>query len=204
MRDYYQSFGELEKQEREGEDWTRELVSRDPDILILAPHGGWIEPYTAEIARAVAGNDLSFYAFQGLKDGKNDRLHLTSHRFDEPLGLQAALSARWVLGIHGERSSPGEFVMVGGLWTRFREEVTGALDGAGINVVSPRPGLDGLNPANICNRGLSGAGGQLEISEGLRRRLRKKPDELFRFVESVRRGLLDACAKTDSGGPVEL
>ena len=186
MPDTYQNFAELESQEREGEDWTREYINRGSRILIMAPHGGWIEPYTAELARAVAGNDLSLYTFQGLKKKGNEKLHLTSHRFDEPLAKRAAASALWVLAIHGERSPDRSFVMVGGLWDSCREGLGEAFEKAGIAVVGPRHGLGGVNPGNICNRGQSGTGGQLELSEGLRRVLRKDPEELRRFIELVR------------------
>lgn len=186
MADLYDSFRELQAREREGEDWIREYVCRGSRILVMAPHGGWIEPMTAELARAFAANDLSYYAFQGLKDGGNEDLHITSHRFDEPLALRAASSARWVLAVHGEKTSDRSFVMVGGLWERFRERMESALREAGVPVEGPRVGLEGSHPENICNRGESGAGAQLEISEDLRRRLRRDPDELLRFVEVVR------------------
>ena len=186
MADAYQSFQELESKEREGEDWVREYINRGSRILVMAPHGGWIEPFTAELARAVAGNDLSFYTFQGLKKRGNEKLHLTSHLFDEPLAQRAASSALWVLAIHGERSPDRSFVMVGGLWGTFRKRLAEAFTDAGISVEGPRQGLGGANPRNICNRGQSGAGGQLEISEGLRRALRKDQEGLRRFVELVR------------------
>jgi phage replication-related protein YjqB (UPF0714/DUF867 family) len=196
MTDTYRSFGELATSEREGEDWTREYVDRGSRILVMAPHGGWIEPFTAELARAVAGNDMSFYAFQGLKDRENSRLHLTSHRFDEPLALRAVSSAQWVLAIHGEKSSEESFVMVGGLWDGFRERMTAACREAGIRVERPRDGLGGVNPYNICNRGESGIGGQLEISEGLRDNLRTNPEIFRKFVELVREVLLNVEAAT--------
>ncbi len=186
MPDTYQSFPELESQEREGEDWVREYINRDSRILVMAPHGGWIEPFTAELARAVAGNDLSLYTFQGLKDRGNQKLHITSHRFDEPLALRAASSALWVLAIHGERSPDRSFIMVGGLWDALRERLVEAFSEAGVSVEGPRRGLGGVNPRNICNRGQSGTGVQLEISEGLRRALRRNPEELHHIVEVVR------------------
>jgi len=186
MPDTYQSFPELESQEREGEDWAREYINRESRILVMAPHGGWIEPFTAELARAVAGNDLSFYTFQGLKDRGNEKLHITSHRFDEPLALRAASSALWVLAIHGERSPDRSFIMVGGLWDSLRERLVEAFSEAGVSVEGPRQGLGGVNPKNICNRGQSGSGVQLEISEGLRRALRRNPEQLHHFAEVVR------------------
>ncbi|NNM06739.1 MAG: poly-gamma-glutamate hydrolase family protein [Gemmatimonadetes bacterium] len=200
MRDAYQNFQELKAQEEEGEAWTREYISRGSNILVMAPHGGWIEPFTAELAGAVAGNDLSFYAFPGLKPRGNDRLHLTSHRFDEPLALEAASAALWVLAIHGERDSSREFVMVGGLWGEFRERMVEGLKNAGIDVVEPREGLGGVNPRNICNLGSSRVGGQLELSEGLRQSLRRSPTQLFSFAGLVRSVLIETESELLAGG----
>jgi len=199
MPDTYQSFPELESQEREGEDWAREYINRESRILVMAPHGGWIEPFTAELARAVAGNDLSFYTFQGLKDRGNQKLHLTSHRFDEPLALRAASSALWVLAIHGERSPDRSFIMVGGLWDSLRERLVEAFSEAGVSVEGPRQGLGGVNPKNICNRGQSGSGVQLEISEGLRRALRRNPEQLHHFAEVVRGTLFQVESEMRTG-----
>jgi phage replication-related protein YjqB (UPF0714/DUF867 family) len=201
MPDTYRSFLELESKEREGEDWAREYIDRGSRILIMAPHGGWIEPFTAELARAVAGNDLSLYTFQGLKAKGNEMLHLTSHRFDEPLALRATSSALWVLAIHGERSPDRISVMVGGLWQPFRKRFVEAFEEAAILVEGPRHGLGGVNPGNICNRGQSGAGGQLEISEGLRRDLREDEGELRRFVELVRGVLFEVEREMIAGVP---
>jgi len=199
MVDTYSNFRDLEGSEMEGDAWIREYVNRSSPILVMAPHGGWIEPFTSELARAVAGNDLSFYTFQGLKPRGNDALHLTSHRFDEPLGISAARSAHWVVAIHGERTSDRAFVMVGGLWTGFRDRMNDALTEAGIRVEGPRTGLEGVNPKNICNLGRTGEGGQLEISEGLRRTLRTDPLELRAFVEVVR-GVLAEMGQEGMGG----
>ena len=191
MPDTYRSFRELELNEREGESWAREYVNRQSRILVMAPHGGWIEPYTSDLARLVAGNDFSFYNFQGLKSANNETLHLTSHRLDEPLALQAVSVATWVLAIHGERSPDKSFVMVGGLWEGFQEKMADAFRDSGIRVKRPRQGLEGRHPRNICNRGLAEAGGQLELSEGLRRELRKDEDMLLHFVGLVRSTLME-------------
>jgi len=191
MADTYTSFTDLAGRHSEGRDWRREYVDRGSQTLVMAPHGGWIEPFTSELARVVAGDDFSFYSFQGLKDRGNRHLHITSHRFDEPLGLRAASNARWVLAIHGEKTSTRSFVMIGGLWDRFRGRMAAAMGEAGIRVESPREGLRGTHLRNICNRGRAGRGGQLEVSEGLRRSLGADPGELGRFAEAVRRVLIE-------------
>jgi phage replication-related protein YjqB (UPF0714/DUF867 family) len=189
--DSYRSFAELAEHEVEGNDWVRFYRNRGSRLLVMAPHGGWIEPSTTELAQAIAGEEFSFYTFQGLKRGGNQALHLTSHRFDEPVALAAVSQADQVVAIHGERSSEA-LVMVGGGGAELRKAVAGALGDAGFSVVESRPGLGGMNPGNICNRGLLGGGIQLEISEGLRAQLRENPQDQALFVDSVRKVLLEA------------
>jgi len=199
--DAYRSFRELETAEREGEAWALDHADRGSRILVMAPHGGWIEPLTTELARAVAGPDLSFYSFQGVQEEGNQRLHLTSHRFDEPVGLEAASRADQVLAIHGERTRDRAFVMVGGRCDRLRRDLTRSLTEEGFSVREPRPGLDGRHGKNICNRGRLGRGGQLEISEGLRSRFRMEPELQGRFVRAVRQVLLSLEGHLNSEHP---
>jgi phage replication-related protein YjqB (UPF0714/DUF867 family) len=67
----------------------------------MAPHGGKIEPGTAEIAEAVAGDDYSFYCFEGIKADGNGVLHIRSHLFAEPRAMEAVESAEIVVTVHG-------------------------------------------------------------------------------------------------------
>ena len=191
MADTYENFAELAAQEREGEAWRRTYRPRASRFLIMAPHGGKIERFTSELARYITQDDLSFYAFQGLKVEGNRALHLTSHRFDEPLALEAASQAGRILAIHGERSRERAFVMVGGGWGTLREKLRTGLEEVGIHVHVPRAGLLGENPMNICNRGREGAGGQLEVSYALRRILHGDREALDRFSAAVRKALLE-------------
>lgn len=189
-KDTYPNFSALEAAEREGEAWVRESEDRGSRVLVLAPHGGWIEPMTTELARAVAGQDFSFYSFIAVKDRGNERLHLTSHRFDDPVALAAAARADMVLAIHGERSSEEAFVMVGGGGHALRGALEKSLRQAGFPLREPRDGLGGRHKKNICNRGAMGGGGQLELSEGLRRQFRRDPEQAARFVDAVRSVIL--------------
>lgn len=184
--DIYRSFRELEEAEREGEAWARDHENRGSRILVMAPHGGWIEPLTTEVALAVAGSDFSFYSFRGTREGGNARLHITGHRFDEPVALGAAAGADQVLAIHGERTLDRAFVMVGGRCDELRAGLEEALAEAGIPIRKPREGLDGRHRRNICNRGRLGTGGQLELSEGLRAQFRQETALQAIFVRAVR------------------
>jgi phage replication-related protein YjqB (UPF0714/DUF867 family) len=190
VSDLYRNFQELEEGEQEGRDWAREFLDRQSRILIVAPHGGWIEPLTTEMARRIAGGELSFYSFLGLKEAGSRDLHITSHRFDDPVALEAAEAADRVLAIHGERTRNRPFVMVGGRCNEMRGALSEVLASCGFSVREPRAGLRGSHRHNICNRGRLGAGGQLEVSEGLRTCFRRDPGRQEEFVTAVRSVIL--------------
>jgi phage replication-related protein YjqB (UPF0714/DUF867 family) len=167
--------------------------------LVLAPHAGGIEPGTSELAEAIAARTCSLYMFEGLKRTNNCDLHITSTHFDEPDCLIALGRSDTVLAIHGEDSDTS-VTYIGGRDREGRERIATALRAAGFVVQDvDRPHLAGEAPENICNRGRSGAGVQLEITAGLRRTFfrrlspraeREHTTKAFdRFVKAVRTGL---------------
>lgn len=186
--DMYRSFRHLSRHEREGVDFTIEFRDRGSSFLIMALHGGRIEPMTAQLARRIAGDDLSFYGFRGIKAADNRRLHLTSHRFDEPKALRMARCSLSVLTVHGLKGK-GKEMSIGGLDARRMAAVRSCLEAGGFCFIDSKPSTAGRHPANICNRGASGRGVQLELSIGLRAELRNDPDRLACFVNGVRTGL---------------
>jgi phage replication-related protein YjqB (UPF0714/DUF867 family) len=199
--DAYRSFGELSKAEKEDADFRILTVRRKGSgIVIVAPHGGAIEPGTSEVAKQVAGDDLSLAVFEGIKpDGGNRRLHLTSTNFDEPRCVQLVLGADTIVAIHGEASAEPS-VFLGGRNDKLGAQLMAVLKRHGYAVgIHGNTDLHGLSAKNICNRGRSRAGVQLELSRGLRRTFfrsltaegRKEPTyAFFRFTAAVRRGLL--------------
>lgn len=197
--DKYKNFAELTQNENEGEDYTIVYRLLESKIAIIAPHGGGIEPGTLDIADAIAGVDHIFYAFKGIKKSGNRTLHITSNRYDEPIGLKVSKSAFIVISIHGSREK-GDMVFIGGRNEELKQIIVGALNSAGFSaLISGKPGLRGVNPDNICNRCKSGQGVQLEISRGLRekmfeniekRPLRKRTDIFYRFINSIKEALL--------------
>ena len=167
IEDKYASFSELAKIERYGKDFQVRLMERRGTMAVIAPHGGGIEPGTSEVAEAVAGDDFSFYAFEGIKATGNRGLHITSTRFDEPRGVNLVRAAPCAISIHGE-DDKDQIVFLGG-----RDEVTlshlrKSLSASGFSCQTPESALEGRNLKNICNRTANGAGVQLELSEGLR------------------------------------
>jgi phage replication-related protein YjqB (UPF0714/DUF867 family) len=185
----YKSFGELSEREREGQDYRIETCFTDNRVLVMAPHGGQIEPGTTEIAEAIARDDFSFYSFEGIKPNGNGVLHIESHLFDEPRALEAVRGAEIVLTVHGQAGNVDEFVMLGGLNTGLKSETEHALNRSGFRTLKPTEGLRAIDGRNICNRGRSGKGVQLEVSRGLRDLLQADKDRLREFADAVRRGV---------------
>ena len=196
--DKYKNYAELEKNEREGEDYTILYRELDSKVAIMAPHGGGIEPGTIDIADALAGSDYTFYAFKGIKKTGNKILHITSNRYDEPIGLKISQNAYIIISVHGARGK-GEMVFIGGKNQELKQKIMHALRTAGFKaVISEVKGLCGIQSQNICNRCKTGKGVQLEISRGLRekmfenidrRSLRKKMNIFYYFVNTIKKSL---------------
>jgi phage replication-related protein YjqB (UPF0714/DUF867 family) len=185
----YSSFKELADCEVEGQDYRIRIELRNPRVLIMAPHGGRIEPATVEIAEAIAGTNYSFYALEGLKKDGNRGLHIESHLFDEPRALKAVEKADVVITVHGQIGQKDEFIMAGGLDTHLRSEIERQLETSGFLTRPPTEGLMGTDPQNICNRGKLRQGVQLEVSRKVRDLLRNDTDRLRVFGEAVRRAI---------------
>lgn len=189
MASSYRSFQELKDQEVEGRDFRIRTDLRDSSVLVMAPHGGKIEPGTTEIAEAIAGMDLSFYSFEGLKTEGNSVFHIESHLYNEPRALQAISKAHVVVTVHGQIDQKDEFVMIGGLHTQLGSEIKRQLEASGFQTRSPTKGLSGTDQKNICNRGISRRGVQLEMSRKVRDLLRTNPDRLRAFANAVRKAI---------------
>ena len=167
-RGKYASFADLARHEIEGRDFQVVALERaGASVLVAAPHGGMIEAGTSPIAAAIAGADMHLFCFEGLKPhGENRALHITSHRFDHPRCLDLAARSALVLGVHG---CLGEScIHVGGLHAGLAGRIGRALVQAGFKVEWPSSRYPGRHPANICNRGSSGRGVQLEVTYDLR------------------------------------
>jgi phage replication-related protein YjqB (UPF0714/DUF867 family) len=189
--DRYPDFAALARREREGMHF-RVTVTAQPDspVAVVAPHGGAIERRTAEIARAVAGPEFSYYLFEGTRGRENyERLHLTSRRFDEPRCLALVREVETVVTIHGCEDYAGR-IYVGGLDTTLADAFAAALAADGLDVAPAGHEFAALDADNICNRGRSGRGVQLELP----RAVRGGPYEV-RFVRAVRGVLLAAFAR---------
>lgn len=186
----YQSFEELEQHEEYGKDYDILIEERDSKIAILAPHGGYIEPGTTEIARLLAGNQFSVYSFCGLEESRGHDLHITSRLFDEPRALALAAVSRHVVTIHS-MSHDEPFILIGGRAQALADSISRHLAHAGFLIAGLErdPRCAGMHEKNICNRGISGEGVQIELSTGLLALFAERPDILQSFLVAVRQVL---------------
>lgn len=197
--DKYKNFADLALHEKDSDYRVRSELRRDA-TAVIAPHGGGIEPGTSELAEAIAVAGLSFYAFEGIKTNGNRVLHITSSRFDEPKALALVAASPAVVALHGELDCPDQVVFRGGVDKELGKRIQAALEAAGFAVrIHDDANLQGVDKNNICNRGQSGQGVQLELSQPLRHsffasfdkrgRERRMPQG-DKFVDSVRKAIL--------------
>jgi|WetSurMetagenome_2_1015567.scaffolds.fasta_scaffold493834_2 phage replication-related protein YjqB (UPF0714/DUF867 family) len=164
----YPSYEALQRHQREGIDYAVTLVDRHSDVTIVAPHGGKIESHTSDIAREIAGEDFNLYLFEGQRGDRNYALlHIASEQFNEPRCISLLAHSKLVVTIHGcDGDTP--IAHVGGLDTTLAGSIARALAGDNLATTLGNPRFPGVHPDNICNRGLTGMGVQLEFSKALR------------------------------------
>ncbi len=206
MEDTYQDFKSLSEVEKKGRDfkiWVKKTKSK---IAVIAPHGGGIELGTSEIAKSIAGDDFTCYSFEGIKHKENKKyLHITSPNFDEPECVEICTGSDMVLAIHGAEDDD-EVVYVGGRNEYLKQKMIEKLKEAGFNVREDTTNHSGRDAENICNKCSSMLGLQLEISNGLRKKMfkglkrnhRNPANNIFNeFVKSIRGVLCEYLAKNN-------
>jgi phage replication-related protein YjqB (UPF0714/DUF867 family) len=167
-QDRYASFAALARQATQNVHYRITALRRASTIAIIAPHAGAIEKGTGEIARAVAGSEFNLYLFEGIMSSENySTLHITSNRFDEPSCLELIRECSTVISIHGCQGRD-ERVNLGGCDLDLKLRLADALGDAGIRAETDGHPFPGSDPNNICNRGRTGRGVQVEISDPLR------------------------------------
>ncbi|SMF60663.1 Phage-related replication protein YjqB, UPF0714/DUF867 family [Xaviernesmea oryzae] len=157
-------------------------------VLVMTPHGGKIEKTASIIADEIAGQEYAFYAFEGnLAAGNLFELHIPSEEFDEPQSLDLAGKATLVIAIHGRKDyDDAETIWMGGLDTESRQAIGKALTETGFKIDDDPPKFRGRDASNICNRGKTEKGVQLEIPFSLRQSFIAQPEERLRLVNAVR------------------
>jgi phage replication-related protein YjqB (UPF0714/DUF867 family) len=193
MGDKYPKFEDLAAGEVEGRDFAVRSAKRNSSIVLIAPHGGKIEPGTSEIVDTIAGDKHSSYCFEGCKHQDNKDLHITSTNFNEPRCLELIAGHETVVAIHG-LAGKEDRVDVGGLDATLRAQVSAKLNSAGFSasVVAIGPHA-AVSPANICNKGRRGAGVQLELTRSLRDRLRGDREQILKFAQAIQEAIDTQC-----------
>lgn len=160
----------LRKVEQEGVAYDLAWTITNSPLIVIAPHGGAIEPRTSEITSAIAGTDHTQCQFKGkLPAGQNyPRLHVTSENWDVEECLILIGQRTHALSIHGT-SKPDKVVYIGGRDTATGAELATALRAAGFSVVQPAPAdIAGTSVQNFVNKDADGAGVQFELTYDLR------------------------------------
>jgi phage replication-related protein YjqB (UPF0714/DUF867 family) len=161
--DKYRSFIDLCASEPQSSFVVDAEARPESHVIVIAPHGGKIEVLTSEIARRIAGSDFSYYSFTGAKLYHNRDLHITSHRFDEPTAVALVAQHQWVVAIHGCRGDTPR-VLLGGLDLDLVRDVSARLTSRDIDAQTVGHSFQGKEPGNICNRGATGRGLQIELT----------------------------------------
>lgn len=180
----YRGYADLAKVQVEGVDYRICVRARpSSSVAVIAPHGGSIERYTSDMARAIAGEEFNLYLFDGTRRfGNYAALHLTSHRFDEPRCLELLSDCDHVVAIHGCGGEVQQ-ALLGGLDTALKANVAESISAVGVETLVANHSFPAIEPMNICNRGRRGVGVQVEMT--MRLRSRGQRDALSAAIRSV-------------------
>ncbi|MBO9128916.1 poly-gamma-glutamate hydrolase family protein [Bacillus sp. 165] len=190
----YANFSELAAHNAEGIDYLIHIAVRNPDIVILAVHGGKLEPGTSELAKELAEQlQATSYCFISLKEGWD--LHLTSARFDEPRCVRLVERAAVTVSIHCAKGYE-LYTYVGGVDQQLLDRIHERLVENGFNVKIPPERLNGNHPRNIVNRNKRGRGVQLEITEGQIRELLKNKEQFYIYCNILARTIYTYVKRT--------
>jgi phage replication-related protein YjqB (UPF0714/DUF867 family) len=146
-------------------------------LVVLAPHGGFIESRTdhqaERIFAAFGTGNVSAWRCKGFApDGALRRFHITSSDLHESsFPLLATIAPRNFLHAVSFHGFTGEGVLIGGGAPPFiKEKVAQALEDVLVGEVPVRiadasDGFDGDNPRNIVNRLTAGGKGGVQIEQ---------------------------------------
>lgn len=199
MADKYINYAALKAAETIGVDYRIQAAVQSDNFIIVAPHAGGIEVGTTELTLATAGNDTSYYLFEGLKSSGNGDLHITSTHFDEPIALHMMQNHEFGLSYHGYADSENEMTIIGGLSDTLKEAVYKSLSSYGFNVAYATDRFTATDPNNIVNRAIR-RGVQLELSTAQRKAFfeggdwskdnrMNRTDAFYNYVTAVRYAL---------------
>jgi phage replication-related protein YjqB (UPF0714/DUF867 family) len=166
MADTYANFEALRAVEKYETDYSIIFAERPSNVLFMTPHGGGIETGCTELAMESAGENHSYYCFEGRKASGNTVLHITSTNFNEPTLLRMAPKYDYVISYHGYGDSVNSHTLIGGLDHDLKQRAYTALTLAGFSceILPDIDPISGVDPLNVTNQGRREAGLQLEMS----------------------------------------
>jgi len=210
--DKYNSIVELKGKEPDDNYSETEITDRNSWLIVVAPHGGQIEPHTDAIATKLAGDKFNLIVFRGLIPDEEEcynTLHVDSRKFRTPalLKLQDQAESKLTLSVHGLKDrdeGPKEVVWIGGKKEVLRERLSSALVAAGFSAIDAvKEGMSGpLGRQNDNFINLKSEGIQLEISRSMRNMLAETPERLNSFG-GVIIGVLEGFAKENAWHAIE-
>jgi phage replication-related protein YjqB (UPF0714/DUF867 family) len=200
-------------------EWSQMVEKQATDApetqkIVMAIHGGGIEPGTSEIALAVAGYHPDtlvasvddpglhdFWLFEGLLPSGNGKLHVTASHYNEPIATELVQNARRCISLHdcSDTQANGK-IQMGGLDFELRDIVLEELTIAGIPAeITTNKMLRGESPDNIANKTKILGCAQLEMGTSYRSSLfgtntqpqRKKTTnpQFWLLVEALRKAM---------------
>lgn len=188
MKENLSKFEQIQEKFIHNKDFQITVVNRNSPLIIFTPHGGGIERGTSELVRAIAGEEFSFYLFEGIMSKACDskKMRITSTKFDEPRGVKIISQHTTSLAIHGCKGRKKK-IFIGGRDKVFQQKLLMELKSKNYPVEENAKYL-GKNIKNICNRTKTNKGIQLEFTRGIRckmftnwetRKGRKETSEYF-------------------------
>ena len=195
----YQDFEDLSLHEKEGIDYDINHQSAHSAVLIMAIHGGSIEPGTSELVQTVSKGSFNYYDFAGMKQTDNYDLHISSLEFDEPEAVKMVEGSKYTVSIHGYESEDKN-TYVGGRDTALASNIKNELQKNGFGVTESPKKFAGKEKENITNRNNRSKGVQIEISAAQRKAFfeggdftsanrENKTDEFYDYAKAVQKGI---------------
>jgi len=151
MSDRYTSLAALKRAQRKGRDYRIRYRDRGSLVTIVAPHGGYIEPGTSAIARAIADQEYNYFDFQGLQRARARELHVTATNFRDPLLNRLLKASDTAVAIHGMGATGHTAIWLGGLNLPLKLLTLLRLQQAGFSVNPDSPRYRGESPRNLVN-----------------------------------------------------
>src|SRR5699024_387972 len=195
------SFEKLESEEVENEDYTINSKDTGSDTLLIAIHGGGLEPGTTELVEYIAKeNNYSYYTFNGIKKSGNRKMHITSTDYDEPLALELVNKSLITLSFHGYDEPNKKHTYVGRLDTALVKKVNGKLNEDNFSASIEQERIDASEKDNIVNQNNKNKFAQIELSTdkrekffkniSLSRKNRKnKQSAFYAYIKSIEKVL---------------